>query len=267
MFDSHTHSNHSHDGHHTVVQMCNEAINKNLKGIAITDHCETQNFKGYNTEMNLKNAFLDIENAKEIFYNKLQVGKGMEMAQSLFYPDLAKEVMEYTDYDFVLGSVHTPRKMKGFAKIDYSKQSEKEIHSIIRCYFEELYETAKLGYFDVLAHFTYPLRYINGTYKLGHDVSSCMDIVEELFRFIIKNNKGIEINVSGLYSEWGYAMPETDLLRLYKELGGEIVTIGSDAHYCQKVGSGIDRGYEMLKECGFHYVAFYQKRQPIMYKL
>ena len=130
-------------------------------------------------------------------------------------------------------------------------------------YFDELCETAAFAHFDSLSHLTYPLRYIvAGTGKMP-DLSLHREQIDTIFKILIKNKKALEINVSGLFRELKCTLPDEPLVRRFRELGGEYITIGTDAHSADMVGKGIKQGVAVAKRAGFSRYAVYEKHQPI----
>ena len=130
-------------------------------------------------------------------------------------------------------------------------------------YFDELCETAAFAHFDSLSHLTYPLRYIvAGTGKMP-DLSLHREQIDTIFKILIKNKKALEINVSGLFRELKCTLPDEPLVRRFRELGGEYITIGTDAHSADMVGKGIEQGVAVAKRAGFSRYAVYEKHQPI----
>ncbi len=79
-----------------------------------------------------------------------------------------------------------------------------------------------------------------------------------------QNGKALEINTSGLFLALNETLPPESIVKRFKELGGEYITIGSDSHYHNKLGAGIEEGMALAKKCGFEYAAIYQKREPVM---
>ncbi|MPN15026.1 hypothetical protein SDC9_162355 [bioreactor metagenome] len=88
-----------------------------------------------------------------------------------------------------------------------------------------------------------------------------------MFKILREKGRGIELNTSGMRQKLGEPMPPVSLLKLYRDCGGEIVTVGSDAHRSCDVGKGIPQGYDMLKEAGFSYVTIYKQRKPEFIRL
>ena len=115
--------------------------------------------------------------------------------------------------------------------------------------------------FDVLGHLTYPLRYITGECGIELDMSRFYEQIREIFRRLIGRGKGIEINTSGLRQRYGRLLPDREYVKMYRECGGEILTLGSDAHCAADIAKGIDEGAELARECGFKYTAYFERRE------
>ena len=128
-------------------------------------------------------------------------------------------------------------------------------------------ETAETADFDIMAHITYPLRYITGEYGTVIDMKRYDGIIGEIFRMLIRNGRGIEINTSGLRQKIGVTMPDAPLVKRYYELGGRILTIGSDAHCADDLGKGIAEGIELAKACGFSEIAVFKGRKPTFIRI
>ena len=121
--------------------------------------------------------------------------------------------------------------------------------------------------YDVMGHVTFPFRYVPVEVLMKKPIVSYKEQFMDLFQIIISRDKGIEVNTSGLRMPLQATMPPLELLRWYKECGGRIVTVGSDGHSVRSAFSGVEKGFEVLKEAGFREFATYQNRQIIMHSL
>ena len=259
-YDLHTHSEHSFDGNNSCTLMCESAVNLGLKGLAITDHCEIDS-KDCDFDNLCDNQFFDTTKVRDIFKDKLTVFRGIELGQSIYNKPLAESILEKYDYDFVLGSVHNLENMEDFYFLDYNNY---DVDDLLKRYFDALKELCLWDKFDSLAHLTYPLRYITGKYKIEVNLSKYSEQIDEILTIIIKNNKALEINTSGYFNELKDILPNAQIVRRFKELGGKYITIGSDSHFYDKIGFGIEQGMTAAKECGFDYITVYHKRTPIL---
>ena len=235
--DFHTHSEHSFDGNHSVNSLCEFAVNKGIRYLAITDHCEID-AKNFDFDIFCENQYKDTNNAKARFKADLNVYNGIELGQAVYNIPLAEKVLQYHNYDFVLGSIHNLENMEDFYFLDYNNF---DVMELLNRYFDTVIKLCKWGNFDSLAHLTYPLRYICGKYKINVDLADYSDKIDTILKLLIKKDKALE---------------------RFKEFGGKYVTIGSDSHYKEKLGNYIEQGLDTLKKCGFDCFTIFENRKP-----
>lgn len=258
IYDTHLHSNNSFDGNDSCAELCKSAIKHGARGIAITDHCDIDGVGEDCWDFEDKQSIAVFDCKKE-FGEKLNVYCGTELGQGIYKKELSEKFLSSYDFDFVLGSIHNLENMQDFYFLDYTKF---DIDELLNKYFSDLLELAKWNKTDSLAHLTYPLRYIVSREHINVDLSKYQKLIDEIFLTVIKNEKAIELNVSGLSMDMQDTLPNKSLIKRFKELGGKYVTVGSDSHYAAKVCSNIDRGYEILKECGFKHFTVFENRKP-----
>ena len=260
LIDMHTHSDHSFDGNHSCMLLCESAVSKGIDVLAITDHCEIDSkeldFRAFTT-----NQYFESYKAKRFFEGRLLVLQGLEFGQAVYNKELAESVLNKFRYDFILGSIHNLENEEDFFYLDYSKY---DVYELLDRYFDTVYELCLWNKFDSLAHLTYPLRYMKGEAGIDVDLSRFSDKIEAILKTLIQNEKALEINTSGLFLKLKETLPDKSIVKRFKELGGKYITIGSDSHYHQKLGMGIEQGMALAKECGFDRVTIYQQRQPIL---
>jgi len=260
IYDMHTHSDNSFDGNHSCILLCEGACAKGAKGIAITDHCDIDG-KNYDFRAFSTNQFVEATKAKNAFKDKLDVLIGIELGQGIYEKEKSLNIINSFSYDFILGAIHNLENREDFYFMDYS---DKDIDALLNEYFNAVLELAKWNQTDSIAHLTYPLRYITGRDGIKVDISKFYDIIDEIFSEIITNEKALEINVSGLFTEINDTLPNIELIKRYKDSGGKYITVGSDSHYYNKVCNGIEKGYDILKKCGFKQFTIFKNRQPIL---
>ena len=257
----HTHSDNSPDGTHSPMYMCEHAIRKGLRALAITDHCEIDKFFEQKYASTVFHSYFECAKARNAFEGQLLVLTGLEIGQPFSNIALCEKLIEKYSYDYILGSIHTPRGFdEDIKEIEYDKL---DVYEFMNNYFDELTELAKWHGCDALAHITCPMRRIQGHYKIDFDYSKVSDSLDKLLTTIIENNKSLEINTSGLRQEIGLLMPEEKIIKRYKELDGQYITIGSDSHTAFDVGEGIEEAMSVLKKCGFDKITFYVSRQAM----
>lgn len=262
--DSHVHTNCSSDAADTAASMCESAVRKGLFALTITDHCECGEFErgGYGRSVPLSCA--ETQKAARGFSSRLRVLSGVELGEPAQAPGSAERALACGRFDFVLASVHNVRGKADFYDLDYSAEN---VDGLLERYFAELLETVEWGRFDSLAHLTYPLRYIVGESHIPVRMEKWAGPVDRILKALIRAKKALEVNTSGFRQKIGTPLPDLPILKRYRELGGELVTLGSDAHRLEDVGAGIEAGLHVLQEAGFRDFAVYVDHKPQMFPI
>ncbi|ADU27529.1 histidinol-phosphatase HisJ family protein [Ethanoligenens harbinense] len=257
--DLHIHTDNSPDAEHSTTEICISAIEKGIGIIAVTDHCEIDRYEVDGYDRSVRQSFFDVLKARKVFEDRLEILQGIELGNVMYDTKLAHDVIRAHPYDFVLGSLHHIKGVDDFAFLDYEEQDPE---ALLAAYYEEMEHMVEWGEFDVLAHLTYPLRYINGEQKKNVDVRKFEGQITRVLRKAIEKGIGLELNTSGLRQAYGMTMPDIWGLSLYRSLGGTILTIGSDAHTLQDVGSHVDEGMRLAVQAGFPHICVFRARQP-----
>ncbi len=280
LIDCHTHTRFSPDSKADPIKMVERAIELGLTAYAITDHCECNRWYGiehYNAKPNEHDTYnfgegfnesLDnITSLKNTYGDKINLICGIELGQATHDYEIADMAAADERLDFIIGSMHELPKRPDFCFINYNNYTTVEIYKLLEDYFKELFKLCKWANFDVLGHMTYTLRYIEGEYGIKIDLSRYDDIIMECFKSIVQNSKGIEINTSGLRQKYSKPFPEYKYIKLYREIGGEIISLGSDAHAVSDLGKGIRECSELAKSAGFNYITYFKKHKPVFVKI
>jgi len=261
MFDFHMHSRVSFDGHDTGEALAKAAAAAGLKEICFTDHLD------YDPRGIMKNIAFDTA-AYSAEYDHLDIPgliirRGAEFGlarnnQEQFRLDMARR-----PFDFVLGSIHFVDDLDVYFQEYWDG---KTIFEAERRYLEESLACIQVhDGFDVLAHLTYISKCHAHPAPRPVSFNDHREIIEAILENIVSKGIGMELNTSGV-DRCGDYLPSIDMLRRFRELGGEIVTIGSDAHRCNRVGQYTFEACDILKDI-FGYVCTFEKRQPIFHKL
>ncbi len=271
MYDNHLHALMSHDSKEAYENYIVRALILGLKGFTITEHWDS--YKKIKTNLktldvdSYRNAF--IEGTKD---NKnLDIGFGIEIGLRPIVEcvyEIKKTVYE-NKFDFIIGSSHItcnkdmsmdPTFFEGITKEEAIRKYLNEVLLNVHLYKE---------CFDVYGHLDYVVRYVIKNYGLSKAYklmyNDFRDILDAILIELIKNDKGLEINTSGLRYGLSEPHPNIEILKRYKELGGYIITMGSDAHTAVDMASNFGEAKEILLESGFNEVAVYRKRKPIFY--
>lgn len=264
--DCHNHSACSPDGKDTVERMCRQAAELGLYAYTLTDHCECQEYES-RYRPRVRKAWGEMERARDSFSGKFRFYRGIELGQPNQDLPAAEQALSQREYDFVIGSIHNIRGFEDFFFLDYTREGPEFIDRLLSAYWQELLEVIRWGGFDSLGHLTYPLRYIVGDHGIPVDLTRHREQIDGVFRALIRAEKALEVNTSGLRQKIGRTLPDLPLLARYHELGGRLVTLGSDAHRAEDLGKGVDEGMELLKQAGFREFAVYEKRKPTLLPL
>jgi len=260
--DCHVHCDYSDDCRIPAKLQVERAVQLGLKGITFTDHYDIDypNPKHhFEFDVAARRAFM--HGLQQHYQDKIHIFHGIEIGIQPHVVQQSLEVIASGNFDCVICSTHA---VDGFSLCSqsgfYEGKTQKEAYAR---YLEEVYyDVSNFPDYDIVGHIGYVRRY-------GHYENSSMpydqysDILDMILKKVIESGKGIEINTSGYAYNLGTPIPDLDLITRYKQLGGEIITIGSDAHRIERVGDSFDRAGEILKQAGFHYCAYFKNRKPI----
>lgn len=265
MYDFHLHSDFSMDAKSSIDSMCISAIEKNLKGICFTDHIDLDVTKNkLDFHFRTQDYLRDLKSAKYRYDGKLQVFSGLEIGMQSHLVENYDEIIQNGIFDFVIMSIHCLGENSEF--IDEFLNSADTIIAL-ELYYKTMYECVKVfDNYDVLGHIDFVDRYfIDKTHIPKYE--RVFPIIEKILKLIIEKGKGIEVNTASLRYGLDYLHPKLSILKLYKELGGEIITIGSDAHSPEFVGDNLDLAEKLVKSLGFKNIYIFKDRKKIPIKL
>lgn len=259
--DFHTHTGFSDDCEFSIEAMLQGAAEKGIETLAVTDHFDpgypdpefpfTIDFKKYQETL---------ASAKVQYQGKMEILTGLEVGIMEGQFDAANEIINDFPYDFILGSFHCHRD-KDLYTFDYSSINGPEL---LEDFYVYMYECLKaFNNYDVVGHFSILDRYIGALY----DYKPFEDIIDEILKLIIHQGKGIEINTSSFKYGTGTWLPRESILKRYKELGGEILTFGSDAHDPKYYQFHFNDAVEFAKSLGYKYHSVFRQRKPDFIKL
>jgi len=250
--DLHCHTFYSFDSQTDPRELVLAAISKEIKLLAITDHADID-YEDCGLQLDLrqeerKAVILDL---KRKYRDKIKIIFGIELGQPNNKRALADKLISDNGYEYVLGSIHNLKNVPDFYFLDFKKLNNypEMIDNLFRKYLDELIKLAEVPYIDVITHVTYVLRYIQAA---GGELplDAYYGKYEQLFKAMIKNGKALEINTSNLRRGFGTTMPSEELIKLYREVGGKLVTVGSDAHRLHEIGANIEEGYALAGKYG-----------------
>lgn len=259
LYDYHVHSVCSADAFSTIEEYVRRGIELGMQEITFTEHLDLQpDDPGYGY-FDYDTYRTTLEMARAVAGNRLRLGLGMEIT---YQREFAREIEEFLKgkrFDYVMGSVH----VVGMQFIyDGSYFDGLDAAAAYQGYYEELLRAVRSGFFDTLGHFDLLKRYSMRKYgKVPW--THHRDIVDEILREAVSRGVGLEINSSGFRGEPREPYPGPDILKRYRELGGEIITVGSDSHEWTTLGDHIPEAIELAREAGFRAVTLYRERKPV----
>ncbi|MCM1267387.1 MAG: histidinol-phosphatase HisJ family protein [Bacteroidales bacterium] len=267
--DFHLHTSFSGDSDTPMEEMILRGIELGLTEMCFTEHndfdfpvsdAEPADF----WELNPDAYLYDFLKLREKYADRISLLYGVELG---LQPHLSKKNAAFAkehDYDFIIGSSHICHGRDPYYFSFYEGRSQEEAYLE---YFESILENLKsYSNFDVYGHLDYVVRY--GPAKDDdYSYERYQEIFDAILTKLVDMEKGIEVNTAGLAKGIRDVHPCRAVLRRFRELGGEIVTVGSDAHEPQQIAHAFDRAAGILKDCGFGYYATYEKRSPSFHKL
>ena len=267
--DMHVHTCFSSDSTAPVETQVRKALSLGMKHIAISDHqdydyppwhsiyllSETGDTEGYLSVL---------REVREKYEGRIEVLIGIELGLQV---PLGKRLDRYVaayPFDFVIGSTHF---FNGRDTEDPALYRDCTEEDACRAYFQtELDNRAATDAYDVVGHLDFVLRDLPSKNRY-FSYRTYADLLDEILLTVIRKGKGIECNTKTLYRGMGQPSPDTSVLKRYRELGGEIITFGSDAHQPDWIGGAFVEASEILRECGFRYYCIFRDRKPVFLPL
>lgn len=269
--DCHVHSDFSSDSTAPMEQMIEKGINEGLKWICFTDHMDYDYppVGEYSFLFDPEAYIRKINELKDRYKNKIEILTGIELGLQPHLSEKMTALLKSFSFDFVIGSSHIVDNMDPYYASYWENRSIKD--GIYR-YFESIIENCRAFHgFDVYGHIDYIIRYVPGQLKspvkTDYSYAEYADILDEVLKAIIASGKGLEVNSSGLKYGHAYPHPKPEILKRYKELGGELITIGSDAHKPEHICYSFSVIPDLLKGLGFKYYAVFIQGKPVYEKL
>ena len=255
--DYHHHTDNSFDSQAQMNEVCKQAIRSGLDEICFTEHFSVNPKAPTYGHMKFNRYFSQLEECRELFGDELVIKAGIELCEPHLMKEEYKEALTYLELDFIMGSVHNIKEEK--LRTFMVNKTKEEIY---QQYFEEVYAMVAEADIDVIAHLDLIKRYAVES-EGNYDFITYKPIIEQILRKAIERGIGIEINTSGLAKKALHeTLPSMEVLRLYHSLEGKILTIGSDSHFSETVGSNQEIAIEMAKEVGFDGITVFEKRIP-----
>jgi histidinol-phosphatase (PHP family) len=242
-----------------MEEMVKASINKNMKSICFTDHIDYEVGEDkIDMDFRTQDYFRNVKKTKYKYMKDIEVLAGVEIGMQPHLANRYNELILNNPFDFVIMSIHAIDGMD--IHFDNFTHGKLPIDAITE-YYNYMYQCIlNFNNFDVLGHIDYIDRYFED-FSMLPDFKEYSCTVENILKLIIEKGKGLEINTAGKRYGLDYYHPKTQILKLYKKLGGEIITIGSDSHSPKYIGYDYRLVEKMLKEIGFKYIYIFKERK------
>ena len=273
--DMHMHTWFSTDSEACPRDMADEAVRKGLKTICFTDHFDKDDLEwGEEGIFDVDAYFVEMQKLQEEYAGKLNIRIGIELGLRTYLKDYYEELTKKYPFDFVIGSVHNvPYKKDAEGNILYTDPAAEKLFTdrtdkeAYRLMMETTLENVRTSdCFQTLGHLDYVVRYGKSREK-EYSYTDYADIIDEILKLLIEKEKGLEVNSAGLKYGLPFAHPHPDVLKRFRELGGEIITIGADAHKPEHIAYDFAKAEEILKSCGFKYYTEFFEQKPVFKQL
>lgn len=273
--DMHMHTWFSTDSEACPRDMADEAVRKGLKTICFTDHFDKDDLEwGEEGIFDVDAYFVEMQKLQEEYAGKLNIRIGIELGLRTYLKDYYEELTKKYPFDFVIVSVHNvPYKKDAEGNILYTDPAAEKLFTdrtdkeAYRLMMETTLENVRTSdCFQTLGHLDYVVRYGKSREK-EYSYTDYADIIDEILKLLIEKEKGLEVNSAGLKYGLPFAHPHPDVLKRYRELGGEIITIGADAHKPEHIAYDFAKAEEILKSCGFKYYTEFFEQKPVFKQL
>ena len=260
--DSHMHTRFSSDSEAGPEAMAEQACRLGMKSICITDHYD-MDYPGGEFCLDTDAYFDGLADLRAQYEGRLEIRTGVELGLQPHLKDRIREYVGGHPFDYVIGSVHLMRGMDPYDREQYPGTDRELYREYFLCTLENLRKTEG---FQALGHLDYVVRY-GYAREREYSCGDYRELIDEILRELVGRGIALEVNSGGLKYGLGFPNPHPDILRRYRELKGELITVGSDAHRAEHVGYGFEQVRELLKNCGYAYYTVFSERKPIFLKL
>ncbi len=263
--DIHVHSKYSTDSDTPMEEVVRQAIQMGLSYVCFTDHIDYDfPYEDIIFDFDVSDYMKEIGELRDRYGDRVKILAGVELGLQEHLGPKYRQLLRDYPFDFAIGSQHLVGGKDPYYPEVFDGKSDSFVY---RQYFEEMLTDLKAFHeFDTLGHLDYIVRY-GQTKARAYSYRQYADVIDEILKLLVRYNLAIEINTAGLRKQLGFPNPHPDVLRRYRELGGTLVTMGSDAHRPHAMGFAFDTAKEILRSCGFTHTVYYEKRRPVFVKL
>lgn len=263
--DFHVHTTYSADADAEPELQVRQAISLGMKELCITDHYDYDSSQpDYVLVADLSRYQPHLERLQNQYRDQIRLNIGIELGLQLREQEALAQTAAGYPYDYIIGSSHLVDGQDPWYREMFHGRSERDAYER---YFEvTLQRVRRMDCFDAFGHLDYIVRYGPNTNQY-YSYDAYREWIDPILTTLIAGGKALECNTGGLKYGLGHPNPAEDVLRRYRELGGELLTVGSDAHQVQHLGYSFRQLPELLKSCGFRYYTIYHQRTPEMIPL
>ena len=256
--DFHVHTHFSKDSKASPKEQIEAAISLGMKTICMTDHHDLD-YSEPDFEIDFDSYFQTLQELKTYYRDQIELLIGMEYGMQPHLGETCTELTKQYPFDFVIGSIHMVDGQDPYYRTIFEGKTDEEVY---RRGFEFTMESIRrTPDFDSLGHIDYIVRYGKNQAQ-DYSYAKCGDCLDEILKFLIQNGKALELNTGGWKYGLSFPHPHPDVLRRYKELGGEMITVGSDAHAPEHIAYDFRKVKDYLETCGFKYYTEFRQRTP-----
>jgi histidinol-phosphatase (PHP family) len=257
--DYHIHSDFSADCKATMEAMCHGAVRVGIAEIGFTEHYDLHPDEKPRDWLRLEPWLAELERCRVQFGGVLRIRAGIEIGEPHLFQAETAAMLARAPFDYAIGSLHWVGRESVFDKGYFRRPAEEAF----RAYFEELERMTRTGGFEVLGHFDVPVRTAFGVYG-GYDPRDYESMMRPVLRNCIEHGIALDINTSAMRRQAQVLMPGVEILRWYAQMGGERVTLGSDAHRLEEVGMHLEAAMHAAGEAGLRFLTRFDRRRAEM---
>jgi histidinol-phosphatase (PHP family) len=252
-----------------MEDMIRQGISLGLSEMCFTEHNDfdysvSEDVPQGMFELNPDSYLYELIKYKEKYADQITIRFGLELGLQKHLSRRNAAFAKAHEYDFIIASSHICGGRDPYYPSFFEGRTKEEAY---REYFESILENLKVfSNFDVYGHLDYVVRY-GPAAEEGYSYEMYQEILEKILQKILDMGKGIELNTSAFAKGLKEPNPCTDILKRYRSLGGELITVGSDAHSPAQIACAFDRAADILKDCGFTHYATFENRSPVFHKL
>ncbi len=270
--DMHTHSDHSHDAKIPMPQIYEGCRSHGIKIMAAADHydgCFCADGPYDWSHIQASNAEADALTTQ--YGGDGMILRSIELGEPQWDPEQSKKVIAESNFDVVVGAIHAVKSpmfedkqllKRCYSQLKYDELTARQIYDLIDAYYLDSLEMVRTMDIDICAHLTCVVGYFMSRHKIFVGVEQFKPQIREILQVLIDRGIALEVNFSG-YPDTGITSPHRWIIEMYREMGGYLICMATDAHHPNRTGRGYDEGVQILKDLGFRHIFYYKDRMPI----